>query len=499
VHEIVLDRIEGDTEYYRVTDWEPVHVAFTPDPADPTVGVDRNLNINEQLNNNQKEKVMDPVTNTQERTLSEQEIAALTSQIKKEVSADKQAAVDRAIQDGGEKALLNVHGIITMARDFKDKVKGVDLIQLADDFAFKLKADQGDFQKLIIRNLADQQPAGGVQLGLTPKEVKKFSFRNLIMSQDPKSGVKADFELETCREYAKKLGVTPQGMLVPTDILLRERTLVTSTTTAGGYLVADNLLPQNFIEMVRNKAVSDQLGAMTLDGLVGDVLIPKQTGAGTFSWMSSEVSGPAGTDMTFDQVSLTPKLGTSNTAFSRKLLLQATPSIDMLVENDLAKIAAIGEDLAFFHGTGASGQPTGIALASGIGGGSKPGIDYSGIVSLETDVAAANLDVASMFYVTNATIRGTLKTREKVSGYPQFIWEGNQMNGYPCKVSNQISTGYIFFGDFSQAIKARWNGLDIVVDPYTYSTSGYIRVTVFIYVDVGVRNAGAFAVATGVN
>jgi len=41
VHKMILEKSEGDVDYYRVTDWEPLEVSLVSVPADMTVGVGR--------------------------------------------------------------------------------------------------------------------------------------------------------------------------------------------------------------------------------------------------------------------------------------------------------------------------------------------------------------------------------------------------------------------------------------------------------------------------
>jgi hypothetical protein len=71
-------------------------------------------------------------------------------------------------------------------------------------------------------------------------------------------------------------------------------------------------------------------------------------------------------------------------------------------------------------------------------------------------------------------------------------------------VSNQVSStltkgtaedvcSAIFFGNWADLILGMWGGLDIMVDPYTHSTSGTMRVVALQDVDFGVRHAQSFA------
>ena len=109
-----------------------------------------------------------------------------------------------------------------------------------------------------------------------------------------------------------------------------------------------------------------------------------------------------------------------------------------------------------------------------------------------------------MGYLTNAKVRGKLKTTSKVSGQNGFIWEDGMLNGYKASVSNQVpsnltkgtSSGVcsaIIFGNWSDLIIGQWGTLDLMVDPYSGSTSGTVRVVALQDVDIAVRNAVSFS------
>lgn len=87
---------------------------------------------------------------------------------------------------------------------------------------------------------------------------------------------------------------------------------------------------------------------------------------------------------------------------------------------------------------------------------------------------------------------GKLKTVEKGSaGYPIYLWgDNNQMNGYRAAATNQVPSNLskgtgtnltaMIFGDFSTLMYAFWGGIDVLVDPYSNSTAGTVRVVALI-------------------
>ena len=115
---------------------------------------------------------------------------------------------------------------------------------------------------------------------------------------------------------------------------------------------------------------------------------------------------------------------------------------------------------------------------------------------METDVAAANADAGSMRYIINASARGALKSTEKASNTAQFVFENNEINGYPVIVSNQLLSNDALFGDFSMMVMGMWSGLDLMVDPYAGATAGTVRVIAHQDLDVAVKQPASFCYGT---
>jgi hypothetical protein len=86
-----------------------------------------------------------------------------------------------------------------------------------------------------------------------------------------------------------------------------------------------------------------------------------------------------------------------------------------------------------------------------------------------------------------------LKTTAKDAGSGQFVLAGGEMNGYRAIVSNQVTAGDLYFGNFADCLIGMYGGLDITVDPYTSSTSGTVRIVALQTMDVAVRHAVSFA------
>lgn len=397
-----------------------------------------------------------------------------------------------------------------LEKDAESLRKRVQRLEQQEAQAAQLQRSAGT---LAGRPQPQQQPPNP-NIGMSQRDLRNYSIVRAIRAIANRDWSGAELEREASQSVAQRIGREPQGFFVPYDWMRsapngEQRDLNVGTATAGGNLVATDLLAQSFIELLRNRVVVRQAGATMLTGLVGDVAIPRQTGGATSYWLA-ESGAPTESQQTVDQVALSPKTVGAFTDYSRKLMQQSSIDVEMFVRDDLATVLALAIDLAALHGTGASNQPTGIAATSGIGSvvggtnGAAP--DWADIIDLETAVAVDNADVGRLAYITNAAVRGKLKQTEKASGTAQFVWDDNSspVNGYTAHVSNQVrsdldkgtSTGVcsaIFFGNWADLIMAMWGSLDILVDPYTHSTSGTMRIVALQDVDIAVRHAQSFA------
>lgn len=359
-------------------------------------------------------------------------------------------------------------------------------------------------------------------VGMSGKEIQNYSLLRLINAaieakSNPGALDNAGLEIEASEAMAQKLGRRPQGFFVPWDIQiapsnfrgqgLRARNDQTvGEPKYGGYLVEKQLMSGSFIDILRNKMVTRQAGAQVLTGLVGDIDIPKKSATANMYWVG-EGSSPTKGQMEFGQVAAKPKTAAGYLVLTRKMLKQSSLDVEMLAREDLAASIAVGIDLAGLHGLGAANQPLGLQYLTGIGSvaGGQDGLApaWSHIVSLETEVSVDNADAGSLAYITNTKVRGKLKQITKANNQNGFVWENNEMNGYPAYATNQVSStltkgnqslsSAIFFGNWADMIYPMWAGLDVLVDPYTNSTNGSVIVTAMQDVDVVFRRAVSFA------
>ena len=350
---------------------------------------------------------------------------------------------------------------------------------------------------------------------LTDKEERRFSIVRLMdamvsLKQDRNQKVidAAGFELEVSREIESRTGRPTGGAYVPRQIFNAERrALLASVGSAGGYVVGEDFKADQFIGMLR-ASLAVRLGATTLPGLVGDVYIPKQTGAATHYWLASEDTDVTSSDQTFGTVRLSPKHGAAHTRFSRQLLRQSAPAIDTLVTNDLTKVVSLAADNAGLYGSGIGGSPTGLAYTTDVNDPTNFSAAIPTWAELMVMLGECALDNTiglggaedgqgngTVAWLMEGQQYSNLMAKSKDAGSGMFIVDGSGRIGpYGVGVSNNITTGDVWVGDWSQLLFATWGDPEMIVNPYTSDLNGYIRMTLHHYMDIGVRQAKAFCI-----
>lgn len=487
-----IDDIEERGDDMVVTKWTALEVSLVSIPADQSVGVGRAMDEPESV-----VTTLDPVESDQ----SDSEAATAASPSTPEITMEAQDApnleVIRSEAVAAERdritaitALGQKHQLQELARELIDG--GKSLAEAREVFLDKIDSRAMAPAPIQPANRTDND------LGLSEKEVKQFSFvralNYLANIGDTKARNAAAFEIEVGEAAAKKYERSTNGIVVPNEILRRDLTV--GTPSAGGNLVANELLSGSFIELLRNRMAMMQAGVTMLTGLQGNIAVPRQTSAATAYWVG-EGGSPTESQQSIDQINMTPKTIGAFVDYSRRLLLQSSIDVEGMVRADIARVIALELDRTAAYGTGSANQPLGLINTTGIG--SQTITNYGSFIEyigMETDVAVANADAGAMRYIINAAARGALKSTSIVGTEPRFVYENDEINGYPVIVSNQLQSNDVLFGDFSQFVVGMWSGLDLTVDPYAGATAGTVRIIALQDVDYAVRQPGAFCYGT---
>ena len=463
-----INKMDKDSKgHYRATSWTPLEVSFVGVPADTSVGLGRSeqgdLNANEDK----------PI---------QQEIRVMSDELN--LDAVREEAARQASKDTAEMYRLAE----------KHNKRG-----LADE-AVREGKSLTDFCIELARDLPGNMPLDTVEVGLGEKEVRQYSLMRAIRAManpsDRQAQRAAEFEFEVSAAAQVASGREATGILIPDDILGRWSKRDVNTSDDSG-MIAEDFRGGDFIDVLRNASSVMQAGATVLAGLKGNVAIPSKNTASTAAWIATEGGASTESEPVLGQVTMSPKIIGAFTDITRLMLQQSSVDIESLIRNDLSAGIALAIDNGALQGTGSSGQPTGIKNTTGINAptnfaGAVP--TFAEVVAMETAVATDNALMGSLAYILPASMYGALKTATKDSGSGQFVVEpGGTVNGRRAIVSNQVTAGDLYFGNFSDALVGLYGGLDITVDPYSASNTGTVRIVALQTCDVAVRHAVSFA------
>jgi HK97 family phage major capsid protein len=458
---------EGSSKRTFKVGFKPLEASIVSIPADTSVGVGRSASL---TNNNRIEGI---------KTMSEEKTVNPNDVLKAE-----RKRVDEILAYGSEhncKDLANEH---IKNGTSVEEFKGVLLNQIKD----KPLSSAND------------------EIGMSKKEQKEYSLFKMINAQITGRWDDARLERECSDEIARKVGKSSRGIYVPTEIFKRD--LTQGTASAGGHVTPDVHRGDLFIDALRDGAKVLASGATVFRGLKGDVKIPKLTTKGTVGFVA-ENSAVGETNQAFSQVTMTQRDLGGYVDVSRQLMNNADPSIEQIIRNDMTSQIALKIDEVSYEG-GGSNEPTGIIGTSGIGdvaiGTNGGAITYDATIDLIKEVAQDNALKGNLAYhVTPEVVYQMRKTPKVASTDSMMIMDqADALNGYSVFQSSVLpknltkgtlsATAHaMIFGNWADLLVGFYSGLDVLVDPYTGSSAGTVRLVFFQGVDIAVRHPESFS------
>lgn len=316
-----------------------------------------------------------------------------------------------------------------------------------------------------IKDLESQMTPRRVSLPGVDEQKETFSFFRAINAILTKDWAEAGFEKEVFDNA-------------------RKRAMSTGTGSAGGYIVPEQYIAE-IIEMVQANLVLGKLGISMMTGLTSSPIdIPKQTGGSTGYWVG-ENQALTKSELTFGQITMSPKMVGALVAMSNRLLRMSNPSAEAIVRRDLANCISKSIDLAGFRGTGGAFQPLGVVTTPGIKtvtlgttDGAVP--DWDTFFDMEYELEAEDTLAGNLGYVFHPAIKRILYKSKAAQWNGDtdgvyFIEPGKDIAawlGYPFQLTTQLpinlTTGgstnctEILFGNWSELIMAGWGGLEIM-------------------------------------
>ncbi len=331
-------------------------------------------------------------------------------------------------------------------------------------------------------------------------EKQQFSFFKAIWAMKSQNWDNAGFEKEIFENTRKR---TMGGL---------------GSGGAGAYIVPTIYIAE-LIELLRADAIVAALGATFLPDLQGSpIQIPRQSAGATGYWVGENAAITA-SDLTLEQLSLTPKKVAALVKLSNTLIKLSNPSAEALIRRDISSCLALQIDLKALRGDGTGGAPTGVAstasintVAIGTNGGT---LTWDHLLDMEYSLAEDNALKGKLGYAFHPALRRKL-LKQKVAQYSgdtsgeyivaptmsESIFQG--WLGYPYKQTTQIpitltkaagtALTEIYFGNWSELIIGQWGGMELALS--TETSDAFERdqtwVRVLQELDIAVRHPASF-------
>ncbi len=479
INEYKRTKGEGtNPDVVRATKWTPYEISLVSIPADTSVGVGRSIEDAAEIKTEietQKQEGERKMPKKDEKTVIVKDEADKVDLDKVRAEAVK---ADRERISGIERAFAQTSNLPeSLKREAIEK--GMSEAEFRAAAFDAMTSEPG--------NIADQ-----TEKEMRKAEKKEFSLVRAIMAKESGDWSQAGFEREMSQELARENSVVGGGLMVPMSVFVERGIRADMTTDAGLY--GDTHMASQFINTLRAETQMGKLGARFLPGLVGSLSIPKKTGNAAFGFVDEGVNVPTG-DVPVGKISMAGKHIGGVVPLTFEIMRQSSPAIEDIVRADMLEGIALGIDLAAFVADGTGFNPLGILNTIGIHTitaadttGKVP--TFAEVIAMETALEDVNALKGSLKYVMRPTIKQALKTAKKDAGSGEFVWKGNEVNGYAAHSTTQMPAKSSLFGNFSDVLIGMWGAVELI--PKRNEKTGGLDIGVHHMIDIGVRRAESF-------
>lgn len=334
-----------------------------------------------------------------------------------------------------------------------------------------------------------------------PSNARVFSISRMIaaMAEESLNGYEAEVLQEvahaTGRPYDRQRVDLPLGLL--RDPTLTPATIKRALTTGtASSVVGTSSIDE--ADILRPWSVTARAGISIISGLTDDVAIPKGLTDPTTYWLGDESDQAEESQPTVGQIAMAPKMAGGYVRMTRQLRLQSV-IVDAVVQRAL--LGSVGKlvDMAVLAGTGADGQPLGIANTPGVNAADGMNITRAALLDVEKTSANADGDNDESFaFIADTAARKVLKSRESASG-SGFLWNDNRLVDRPSHCSTVTPASTIISGPWSDVLLGTWGVVRVEINPFDGFRSGIVAMRLLMGCDVGVLHPAAFVKTTGVS
>lgn len=340
IHELVLEKQEGDMNFYRVTDWEPLEGSLVPVPADPSVGVGRAF---EPSTNQPEQEPNMKIKHILQAPEGEGTGAGGTAPNEQEIRAKETARVSEILAAGDE---YSSNGGTEIARELiKDPKATLDTFRAR--VLEKMRASQQT--KTVTGQTADV-PDGPISIRY--RHGKSRAFTRDLPLQDGRV-LKAEeaayrsgqwigaviYKNEKAKKWCQERGIS-------TEL----RVMTEGVNTTGGALVPDEL-ESAIIDLRDEYGVARQLARVRAMGS-DSRSIPRRVGGITAYFVNEDNDGVTNSDKNWDNVNLNAKTLAALGLMSIQYMEDAIIDVADDFAEEMALAFATKEDECFINGNG---------------------------------------------------------------------------------------------------------------------------------------------------
>lgn len=245
---------------------------------------------------------------------------------------------------------------------------------------------------------------------------------------------------------------------------------LSGATEAAGGVTIPRPMAAELIELLRARVVVRAAGARTFPMPAGQVRHAKQTAPATATYVA-ENAAITPSEPTFDKLDQSFKKLTGLVPIGNSLLRHSGFAMAQMVRDDLLKVMALREDLAFIRGDGSANTPRGIrnwllaanwtaALNSGVA--ATAAAAETALRRVVSRVEDANVSLTNPGWIMRASAKNFLANLRDAVGNKLFpsIEANGQLLGAPIYTTTQIPNNLatagdeteIYFGEFSEAM-----------------------------------------------
>lgn len=477
---------------YIVTRWKPFEASLVAIPADVEVGVGRAGAAAAP-----KDKAKDPATGVEDSPKEQKSSKPVSSEVRIMDDKEKQPT-------GAELEAARRDQILTLGEQYAKYVTQKDI---ADALRNGRSVEQ--FKDLVIQKMETRHTdTSALHIGMTQKEVKRYSLGRALVAAVTGDWSKAGFERECSEALGKMVGRSPEGFFLPFDTFRRDFNV--GTGTEAGNLVATDLRGDLYVDALRNAMVLASMGVRILPGLTSNIDIPRKATPTSLARLT-EIGSASETNPLTAKLTLSPKRVGGYVEVSKQALIQSAIALESMIRDDLLMSAAVELEDQVMNGNGTAPNILGIrnytTIGSVVAGSNGAAPAWSHFVDLESACANSNAEPDTLAgYVTNTKVRGKLKQTQMGTNLP-FIWQNGAqpLNGYRVGVTNNVPSNLtkgtstticsaaIFSSDWSMEVIGLFGAPDVIVDPYSKADTGQVKITLNQFSDGGIRQPAAFA------